>query len=161
MSGRWSGLGAALLALALDQGVKLWLLHGLGMERGEVIALAPFFDLTLAYNPGISYSLLPASSDAQRWLLAAVTMAATAALAVWLWRSTRRLTSLALGLLVGGALGNLFDRLAYGAVVDFAHFHIAGFSWYVFNIADCAIVVGVALLLYDSGVKGGGDKVSP
>jgi signal peptidase II len=80
----------------------------------------------------------------------AFTLAATALLGVWLWRSRSRIVGFGLGLIVGGALGNAYDRLAYGFVADFYRFHIGSFSWYVFNLADVAIVAGVALLLYDS-----------
>ena len=82
--------------------------------------------------------------------LLALSLGATLFLGVWLWRAPRSITTLGLGLIVGGALGNAYDRFAYGAVADFFHFHIGTFSWYVFNLADIGIVAGVGLLLYES-----------
>ena len=116
----------------------------------QPVALTPFLNIVFAKNPGISYSLFSARTDLQRWLLLAVTLAATLGLGLWLWRAKTKLVALALGLIVGGALGNASDRLAYGFVADFYHFHVGSFSWYVFNLADAAIVVGVGLLLCDS-----------
>jgi signal peptidase II len=114
------------------------------------VRVLPFFDLVMAWNKGVSYSLFEADSDLERYALLGVTGAATLFLAVWLWRSHTRLSGLALGLIIGGAIGNGIDRAAYGAVADFFHFHIGSFSWYVFNLADVGIVAGVGLLLYES-----------
>jgi signal peptidase II len=139
-----------LIGLALDQASKLWLIFGFGLEARGPVRLTPFFDLVMAWNPGISYSLFSASSDAGRYALLGVQLAAIAFLSVWLWRARTRMTAIGLGMIVGSALGNAYDRFAYGAVADFAHFHIGDFSWYIFNIADVGIVVGVALLLYES-----------
>lgn len=163
MSGlpRHLGLAAAAIMLALDQASKLWLLLAFDLAQRQPVKLLPFFDLVLAWNTGISYSLFSGDSATGRWVLIAVTLTATIGLGIWLWTARHALTALALGLLVGGALGNLIDRLAYGAVVDFAHFHVGGFSWYVFNFADCGIVVGVALLLYDNFTKGDEKAISP
>lgn len=144
------GLCVAVLTLALDQGTKHWLLHGFDIAARQPVRLAPFFDLVLAWNPGISYSLFEARDPAGRLALLAFTLLATALILFWLWRARSRMAGLALGLLAGGAAGNAWDRYAYGAVADFFHFHIGRFSWYVFNVADCAIVVGVILLIYDS-----------
>ena len=152
------GLLTALAMLALDQGNKLWLLNVAGVNETTRIALTPFLDIVLAKNPGISYSLFQTSTEGGRLLLLAVTLAATLALGVWLWTAQARLTAVALGLLVGGALGNAYDRLAYGWVADFYHFHLGAFSWYVFNLADCGIVAGVAILLYESLLGSGSSK---
>lgn len=151
MTPRAAGAWACALALALDQGSKLWLLHGFDIGRRQLpIALAPFFDLTMAWNKGVSYSWFTADSTLGWAALVAVTLAATLFLGVWMWRAATSLAAVSLGLIVGGALGNLIDRIAYGAVADFFHFHVGQFSWYVFNIADVAIVAGVAGLLYES-----------
>ena len=147
---RLTGLVAALAMLGLDQGHKVWMLFSYDIAAKTPVRLTPFLDLVLAWNPGISYSLFSATSASGRMLLLGATLAATLALAVWLWFAAKPLIGLALGLLVGGALGNAWDRFAYGAVADFFHFHVGGFSWYVFNLADCGIVAGVAILLYDS-----------
>lgn len=150
MSPRLLGVLAAAATLAADQANKLWLIFVYDIEARQPVRLAPFFDVIFAKNPGISYSLLRARSEAERLALLALTLAATVMIAVWLWRASARIVGLGLGLIVGGALGNLFDRLAYGFVADFYYFHLGSFSWYVFNLADVAIVAGVALLLYDS-----------
>jgi signal peptidase II len=140
----------ALAVLGLDQASKQWLLYGLKMQDHERITIAPFLDFLLAWNPGISFSLFAQGAATGRWILLALTLAATALLGLWLWRVGSMLAGIALGAIVGGALGNGYDRFIYGAVVDFLDFHLAGYHFYVFNIADSAITLGVALLLFDS-----------
>lgn len=141
------GIAAAVATFVLDQATKLWVLSLAIPERGP-LRIAPFLDITLVWNRGISYGLLQ-QDGLGRWLLVAATVAASVGLTVWLMRARHAVVRLALGLIVGGALGNLVDRVAYGAVVDFVHLHAGSFSWYVFNVADAAIVVGVGLLLLD------------
>ncbi len=150
VSPRARGFLAAALTLALDQGNKLWLLNVFDIEARQPVHLAPFFDVIAARNPGISYSLLSAHSPAARWALVAFAAVAAALIAAWLWRTTTALLALALGLVMGGALGNAIDRFSYGWVADFYYFHAGSFHWYVFNLADVAIVAGVAMLLYDT-----------
>ena len=150
LSPRALGGLVAALTLAVDQANKLWLIFVFGIATRQPVELAPFFDVVFAKNPGISYSLFSARTGVQRFALLAVTLVATACLAFWLWRAKSRLVALALGLIVGGALGNAYDRLAYGFVADFYHFHVGSFSWYIFNLADAAIVIGVGLLIVDS-----------
>jgi signal peptidase II len=147
---RQLGLIVSLGTLAADQANKLWLIFVFGIEAHQPLRLTSFFDIVYAKNPGISYSLLPAKTWGERFGLLLFIFASTALLALWLWRSGTRIAALGLGLIIGGALGNLFDRLAYGFVADFYHFHLGSFSWYVFNIADVAIVLGAGLLIYDS-----------
>ena len=144
------GVIAAILSVAIDQAQKLYCLNILEMVEGQHFALTPFLDIFLAWNRGISFSLFQQHTEFGRWALFAFKIAAAVLLAIWLWRASTRLTGIAIGLVIGGALGNAIDRAAYGAVADFFYFHVGGFSWYVFNLADCAIVVGVALLLYDA-----------
>ena len=151
------GLIVAILTFAIDQASKTWLLHGFGLAERQPVSLLPVLDLVLAWNKGISYSLFTTNSDAGRLILLAITLGVTALLIVWLWRTTSGLTALALGLLIGGALGNATDRFVYGAVVDFVFFHLGRFSWYVFNWADVAIVAGVGLLLLESMLGGAPD----
>lgn len=155
----WTGRTAALiLTLALfvaDQATKLWVLS-LDFSAGP-ITVAPFADITLVMNRGISYGLLQQDGHG-RWLLVAFTLAATAALSVWLWRAKLGLTRIALAFIIGGAVGNLVDRVLYGAVVDFVHLYWGAWSWYIFNVADAAIVVGVALLLVESLTGGDGRR---
>ncbi len=146
---RTLGVAVAALTLAADQASKLWLLRDFDLARRQPVAVMPGFDLVLAWNRGISYSLLTADTDAGRYVLIAATLAAILLLVGWLYRTETTLTGLALGLLIGGAAGNLVDRFAYGAVVDFVFLHAGSFRWYIFNGADCAIVAGVALLLVE------------
>jgi len=153
VSARQFGFLVALATLAVDQANKLWLIFVYDIAVHQPIRLTPFFDVVYALNPGISYSLLSTNTAFGRWALFAGTLIATLLIAVWLWRSSSSLIVFALGLIVGGALGNASDRLFYGAVADFYYFHAGGFSWYIFNLADCAIVAGVAILLYDSFVS--------
>ena len=149
-----AGIIAAVLTLLADQASKLWLLNGFDLARKGVVKVTPFFDLVLAWNIGISFGWLQNDSHAAQIALMAVKVVAVFALAIWMARSQTRLATVALGLIIGGAIGNGIDRVAYGAVVDFALFHIeiAGntYDWYVFNLADVAIVAGVTALLYDS-----------
>jgi signal peptidase II len=144
------GVVTALAVLALDQATKVFVYVWLDIANNAPIRVLPFFDLTLVWNRGISYGLFQQTSEAGRWALFAFKIVAAIALSVWFWRAGERLLALALGLIVGGAIGNAIDRAVYGAVLDFAHLHYGRFSWYVFNVADAAIVAGVVLLLYDS-----------
>jgi signal peptidase II len=151
-----SGLIAAVAALVLDQASKLWLLNVFELGPRGTVRIAPFFDLVLAWNTGISYGWFQDSGPVGQTILLAFKAAAVIVLGIWMARSGTRLAVIGLGLIIGGAIGNAIDRLAYGAVVDFALFHleIGGktYNWYVFNLADVAIVAGVAALLYDSFV---------
>lgn len=150
------GAVAGLAALAGDQALKQWLLFGFDIGSRQPVRLAPFLDIVLAWNRGISYSLFSTQSAQGRAILLGVTLAATLGLALWLARTRRTLIAVAVGLLIGGALGNAYDRYAYGAVADFVWFHVGGFSWYIFNGADVAISVGVAVLLGESLLGGQG-----
>ncbi|EFI51178.1 signal peptidase II [Afipia sp. 1NLS2] len=149
-----SGLIAAVATLIVDQASKLWLLHVFDIGRRGMVQVTSFFDLVLAWNTGISYGWLQNMGTTGQTLLMAGKAVAIVLLAIWMARSQTRLAVIGLGLIIGGAIGNAVDRIAYGAVVDFALFHIAvagkTYSWYVFNLADAAIVAGVAALLYDS-----------
>jgi signal peptidase II len=149
---RRTGLLLAVVAvgLALDQATKLWILRGLGFDEYSRIAVTPFLDLVLVWNRGISYGLLEQDGDLGRWLLVGFSVVAAVVMLVWALRSTTRLAVVSLALIIAGALGNMIDRVAYGAVVDFVHLHALGYSWYVFNLADVWIVAGVVGLLYES-----------
>ena len=148
------GLLTALAVLALDQASKLWLLFVFDIARKGQVPVTPFFDLWLTMNPGISYGWFQNVSAVGSAILLGVKAVAVVVLAVWMAWSRTLMSTLALGLIIGGAIGNAIDRLAYGAVVDFALFHVKigeiTHNWYVFNLADVAIVAGVAALLYDS-----------
>jgi signal peptidase II len=144
------GLAAAAAACLADQALKLWLLFDFGLAQKGVVPLAPGLDLRLIWNTGISYGLLQQQTSLGGFILLLGKAVAVALLWVWLARTRTRLSALSLGLIIGGAIGNAVDRLAYGAVADFVHFHVGSFSWYVFNLADAAIVAGVIGLLYEA-----------
>jgi signal peptidase II len=148
------GIIAAIAVLALDQASKLWLLFVFDIAHRGVVKVTPFFDLWLAWNVGISFGWFQNDSQIAQTALIVIKAVAVIVLAIWMARSRTLIATLALGLIIGGAVGNGIDRFAYGAVVDFALFHlqIGGntYNWYVFNLADVAIVAGVAALLYDS-----------
>jgi signal peptidase II len=146
------GLWAGLATLILDQATKLYTLNVFDLPLREPVRLTPFLDLIVVWNRGISYGLFQQESDLGRWILVLVSILAAAGLSLWLRRVSGRLLALSLGLIAGGAIGNAIDRVVYGAVFDFIHFHVGSLSWYVFNVADAAIVAGVAGLLYDSFV---------
>lgn len=148
------GVVAALAAAAADQALKLWLLHGFGLtERGRV-PVTSFLDLVLAWNTGISYGLFQDVGPLWQWVLLGLKAIAVVLLVVWLARTRSRLAGVALGLILGGAIGNAIDRALHGAVMDFVLFHISAatwtFQWYVFNLADAAIVAGVIGLVYET-----------
>jgi signal peptidase II len=145
------GLGVLLVTLALDQAHKWWMLKVYGIQEGQRIAVTPFFDWAYVKNTGISYSLFDQDGLAGQLMLAGFGFLATLALWIWLARgATGRLLAVSLGLIMGGAIGNAIDRLVLGGVADFFSLHAFGFYWYVFNIADVAIVAGVIGLLYES-----------
>jgi len=150
--GRFSSfvLLVALAGLLLDQATKLWLVYSFDLGAHGPVPLLPVLDIVLVWNRGISYGLFQQNSDFGRWLLAGLTVLVTVGLWIWSAGCRTRLVALALALVIGGAFGNGIDRLVYGAVIDFVHFHVGSFSWYVFNLADVWIVAGVAGLLYDS-----------
>lgn len=151
MTPRRAGLLALLATLAADQASKLWLLFGDPILPGTSRPFTPFVELLVTWNRGISFSLFQMGSETGRWVLTAFMLLASVALTVWLLRTRDRLVAVGLGLIVGGALGNAYDRIAYGAVFDFIRLDLKLFIWpTIFNLADAAIVVGVLLLLYDS-----------
>jgi signal peptidase II len=148
------GLVTAAVTTLLDQALKLWLLFVFDLQQRGVVRLTPFLDLVLVWNKGISYGMFQQDGPIGQWVLLALTAAAVVLLWIWLARSTSPLMVVSLALIIGGAVGNAIDRAAYGAVADFVLLHLTtanfSFKWYVFNLADAAIVAGVAGLLYDS-----------
>ena len=154
MSARSLAYLIALLGLGLDQASKLWALYLFDIEavitRQGPVAVTPFFDLVLVWNKGISYGWFQQHDDMGRLALIGVAALASVGLAIWMWQARGTLVLLGLGLVLGGALGNGIDRIVHGAVVDLFHFYWQNFSWYVFNLADVWIVIGAALLIYDS-----------
>lgn len=153
--GPYSGLAlwVAALTAILDQGHKWWMILGFHIkDKGRVAAL-PFLDLVYTLNTGISYSLLEMKGEAGQLLLALFALIASIALWIWTARAaTGKLMAASLALILGGAIGNGLDRVTLGGVADFFLLHAFGLTWYVFNLADVAIVAGVLGLLYESFV---------
>ena len=158
-SNAWGPLSAFGLTIAavtgiFDQVSKFWLLDVFDLADRSRVALTPFLDLIVIWNTGISYGLFQQQGLSALWALLAFKVAAVVLLWIWLARASSRLTAVALGLIIGGALGNAIDRLHWPGVMDFVLFHIETatwhFTWYVFNLADTAIVAGVVALMYDS-----------
>lgn len=131
-----------LVVFALDAATKQW--ARIALVEGVPIAYAPFFNLTLSYNRGVAFGLLNTTSLA---LVALITGAITLLFAYWWWREDRPLARAGLSLIVGGAIANLADRMARGAVTDFLDLHAAGLHWPTFNLADAALTIGILLLL--------------
>jgi signal peptidase II len=148
------GLAAATVACVLDQASKIWLLTVFDLAGKGAVKLMPFVDLVLTWNTGISYGWFQQEGPFGQGALLALKVVAVALLWIWLAKAATKLSALALGLIIGGAIGNGIDRLIYGAVADFVLLHAETatwrFNWYVFNLADVAIVAGVAGLLYES-----------
>jgi len=149
-SARRLGLVVVLVVFIADQLLKSWLLYSVGLAENGPYDLTSFLTIVLAWNRGISYGLFQQGTDLGRWFLVVISFVAAIWLWRWMWREPQRFSVFSLALIIGGALGNGVDRAVYGAVVDFVHFHWGSFSWYIFNIADVAIVVGVLGLLYES-----------
>jgi signal peptidase II len=154
VSGHWAGWLAVSAAVILaDRVTKAGVLAA--FRPGEQLVVTPFFNLTLAFNPGAAFSFLAGADGWQRWLFAAIAVAASAVIVWLLRRGGHALYCLGLALILGGALGNLWDRLVLGMVVDFLLFHYAGWAYPAFNVADSAITCGAGLLIFDSFRKQG------
>jgi lipoprotein signal peptidase len=143
------GLIAALVVLGADQASKYWILHVLDLPALHQVVLLPVLSLTMVWNQGVTFGLLNGLASWSHFVLAGVALLVVAALAVWLRRAENAVAAVSIGAIAGGAVGNVIDRLRYGAVVDFIHAHIGDWSWYVFNVADAAIVCGVAALILE------------
>ena len=139
------GLAVAGVVVVLDQLTKWAILSWLD----RAIALTPFFNLVVVWNRGVSFGMFDSAGALGPWVLSALALAVVIALLVWLRRVEHPLTGSALGLIIGGAMGNLIDRVRFGAVVDFLDFHALGWHWPAINVADSAICVGAVLLLVD------------
>ncbi len=144
------GIIAALVVLIADQASKWWIRDVVDLPAIGQMVLLPVLNFTWVKNRGVTFGLLTGFGEWSYLVLAAVALAVVAALVVWLRRAESRLVALALGAIVGGALSNVIDRLRFGYVEDFIHAHVGTWSWYVFNVADAAIVCGVAALVLDS-----------
>jgi lipoprotein signal peptidase len=144
---------AGLAVLAADQASKAWVLQHVDLPNVGSIAVLPFLSFTMVWNHGVTFGLLNNFGALGSFVLAAVALAVVAVLFLWLRRAETAPVAIAIGAIAGGAVGNVIDRLRFGAVVDFIHAHAWGYSWYVFNVADAAIVCGVATLLLDGMIR--------
>ncbi len=140
-------LGAAVVLA--DQLSKYWILNVLDLPEKRQIHVLPFFDLSSVSNPGVSFGLFGTGGEIGRWVLSAFSAGVVIALAIWVRKARRPLTAVSIGLIIGGAVGNLIDRVTWGHVTDFLDFSRLGFR-YVFNVADSAINIGIALLLIET-----------
>lgn len=156
-----SGLVTAIIVLAADQASKWWVLHGLNLPDIGQIVILPVLNFTMVWNRGVTFGLLTGNSTVAHLALALFALAVVIVLGIWLTRTKRLIIAFPVGAIAGGALGNVIDRLHYGAVVDFIQAHAFGYSWYVFNLADAAIVCGVATLVIDNLIPGRSDKTVP
>jgi signal peptidase II len=137
----------ALVVFLADQLVKYWIIHGVQLEQQMTVPVLPFLSLTWVENRGVSMGMLTADTEVGRWLLVALTAVIAIVVGLWIRRERAWPEALALGLVLGGAAGNIVDRIRFGYVVDFVHLHAGPWSFYVFNIADAAITIGVLILL--------------
>jgi signal peptidase II len=145
----WPGIGTAILVIAADQLTKWWIIYEV-MAPPRVIEVTPFFNLVMTWNPGISFGLFNTGSPLNALVLSVLALFIVALLLVWLYRSDRLFISGGIGLISGGAIGNVIDRIRFGAVADFLDFHIAGYHWPAFNVADSMITIGAAMIVLDT-----------
>jgi len=156
----WLGFGLAAIVIALDRLSKWWIVEIYDLPGRLSVELTSFFNLTMVWNRGVSFGMFGGDGAFDAWVMAGLSSLVAIAIAVWMTRTKDLLLTLALGLIIGGALGNASDRLIYGAVADFFDFHVAGWHFWAFNIADSAISIGVALLLWDSVFGTGRQRAS-
>ena len=144
-----NGLLVAIVIMLLDQISKWWIVEQV-MNPPRVIPVTSFFNLVMGWNKGVSFGMFASDSPLNRWVLPIIALAVVAALTVWMWRNTDRLITTAIALVIGGAIGNVIDRIRFGAVADFLDFFIGSYHWPAFNVADIAITCGAGLLIFDS-----------
>ena len=136
-----------ILTLVLDQLTKNWVLLTYGGISRSITEVTSFFNLVMVWNRGVSFGMFSEHPEWMPIILTLVALAITAVLVTWLWKAETKFTAVALAMVIGGAIGNVIDRIRFGAVVDFLDFHAFGYHWPAFNIADAAIFIGVVLLL--------------
>ena len=146
----WTAYALALFVIIADQLSKHWILFVYDLPSRFSVPIAGPFSLTMVWNRGVSFGLFRADADLVRWLLSAFSIIVAIVLAVWARKTERPFMAIGLGLVIGGAIGNVIDRIRFGAVADFLDFQHLGFFPWVFNVADSAITIGVVFLLLDS-----------
>lgn len=144
------GLIIAIIALGADRISKWWIMDVLDLPNIQMVQILPIFNLQWVENRGVSFGMLSAESDLGRWALVVLLSLITIGLGIWLKSVQTRLLAVAIGLVIGGALGNIYDRIVFGYVADFLQFYVGDWSFAVFNVADSCITVGAALLIWDS-----------
>lgn len=149
-----AGLVALVVTLVADQASKLYFLYVYDLPLHDPLELGRFVTFTVVWNKGISYGLFQQASELGRWILVGIAAISTVVLGYWMAKASNRLLAVSLGIIIGGAIGNAIDRVLHGAVFDFVHLHVGEWSWYVFNVADAAIVVGVIGLIWEAYVSG-------
>jgi signal peptidase II len=142
------GMGLAAFVLIIDQ-LSKWVVLNHLMVPPQTLSVTSFFNIVLTWNRGVSFGLFSGANLYGPWILAAIACVFIAVIILWVWQADTKIIALAFGSVLGGAIGNLLDRLRFGAVTDFLDFHAFGYHWYTFNIADAAIVIGVALILFE------------
>ncbi|NQU56083.1 MAG: signal peptidase II [Rhodospirillales bacterium] len=150
------GLAIVFGVVIADQLTKWWIVFDV-MQVPKVIPVFPSFNLVMGWNRGVSFGMFDSSSPMNQWLLIGLALVVVMVLLVWLKRAETRLIACALGLIIGGALGNVIDRIHFGAVADFLDFYIGDYHWPAFNVADAGITVGAVILVLDS-LFGGSDR---
>jgi signal peptidase II len=151
------GLSVGATVVVLDQLTK-WLIRDVVLDTARYIEVTGFFNIVEVWNRGVSFGLFASDSPWTPYLLSALAIAISIVLIVWLRKAETTFLALALGFVIGGAIGNVFDRFIWGRVYDFLDFHAAGYHWPAFNVADAAISVGVALILLDGFIAKRGDE---
>lgn len=146
MALKWRRLLLVAVFALIDQAHKLTQIYGFGWRGGEQVTITPFFDYVLVWNRGISYGLF---SFLPAWVIIIIMCVLTLFVIIWMLRVPQGLLVWSLALIGGGALGNLVDRIVHGAVADFFFFHAFGFHWYIFNLADVAITLGILIWIWD------------
>lgn len=149
------GLLTAMIVLSADQLSKYWILYGFHLPDRGSVPILPGLNFTMVWNTAVTFGMFSRAGASGRIIFSVVALVIVGGLMMWMARSRRPLITCAVGAIAGGAIGNVIDRLRYGAVVDFIHLHAAGWSWYVFNVADSAIVCSVATLIVDGLLQDG------
>lgn len=154
------GLTVAFCALLLDRLSKWWIMEVVELPKIQMVQILPIFNLQWVENRGVSFGLLSADGDLGRWLLVGLTILIAIGLGIWLKRVQTALLAVAIGLVIGGAIGNIYDRTVFGYVADFLQFHLGDWSFAVFNVADSCITIGALLLIWDTFFGPGAKKQS-